>query len=454
MNDTTSKTSTAIFLHGIMELFRKDIPQSVLDKARLSLADYIGVTLAGATVMRDKIERYVQQEQLEPGEIKAIGMDQGMNLKDAVFFNGLNGHALDFDDGTNTGIIHLGSPIFSVLLPLAQKYKVDSTKFLEAAVIGYETSFTMAASIQPTHKELGYHATGTCGVLGISLAVAYMLDFTEEQAQNAFSIACVSATGMLSVLDDHSELKPYNVAKSALLGLISIQMARMGFLGHSDPLGGGRGYLKMMTGEALVDFKQPHLNGTYAIEKTYTKLYAACRYCHPAIEAAITLREKYRIIASEVSAIHVKTYYWAVNKHDHTDISGVSSAKMSIPYGIAVGLIYGKAGLSEYTMEQVKNRTILDLTSKVSVESDDELTAQFPAVTAAVLMLTTKSGQEFMERVDFPKGEPENPMTEKEFTERFIELAVYGGKKREESAEMLEFIKKMDGCMDRLYQYL
>ena len=55
-----------------------------------------------------------------------------------------------------------------------------------------------------------------------------------------------------------------------------------------------------------------------------------------------------------------------------------------------------------------------------------------------------------MERVDFPKGEPENPMTEKEFTERFIELAVYGGKKREESAEMLEFIKKMDGCMDRL----
>ncbi len=59
----------------------------------------------------------------------------------------------------------------------------------------------MAASIQPTHKELGYHATGTCGVLGISLAVAYMLDFTEEQAQNAFSIACVSATGMLSVLD-------------------------------------------------------------------------------------------------------------------------------------------------------------------------------------------------------------------------------------------------------------
>ena len=39
-----------------------------------------------------------------------------MSMNNAVFINGLNGHALDFDDGTNAGIIHLGSPIFSVLL--------------------------------------------------------------------------------------------------------------------------------------------------------------------------------------------------------------------------------------------------------------------------------------------------------------------------------------------------
>ena len=37
----------------------------------------------------------------EPGEITAIGLGRKMNLKDAVFLNGLNGHELDFDDGTN-----------------------------------------------------------------------------------------------------------------------------------------------------------------------------------------------------------------------------------------------------------------------------------------------------------------------------------------------------------------
>ena len=165
------------------------IPGHVIAKARLSLLDYLGVTLAGARGIEDKIANYLKFVNPEPGEITAIGLGRRMNLKDAVFLNGLNGHALDFDDGTNIGIIHLGSPLFSVLLPLAQRYGIDSDKFLKAAIIGYETSFTMAVSIQPGHKEMGYHATGTCGVLGIALAVSSMLDFTREQAANAFSAA-------------------------------------------------------------------------------------------------------------------------------------------------------------------------------------------------------------------------------------------------------------------------
>ena len=53
---------------------------------------------------------------------------------------------------------------------------------------------------------------------------------------------------MLKVLDDGPELKPYNVAKTALLKLISTQMGSAGFVGDPDPLGISSGYLKMMTG--------------------------------------------------------------------------------------------------------------------------------------------------------------------------------------------------------------
>lgn len=445
---------TEQFLNRIYDLFGQEIPDAVIERAKIALLDYIGVTLAGTTGLKDNLERYLCNEELEPGNISAIGMDRKLNMKDAVFLNGLNGHALDFDDGTNTGIIHLGSPIFSVLLPLAQRYDVSGEKFLKAVVIGYETSFTMAVSIQPKHKEMGYHATGTCGVLGIALAVSYMLDYTPQQVKTAFAIACVSATGMLQVLDDGSELKPYNVAKSALLGLISTQMARAGFVGNPDPLGSFRGYLKMMAGDNDLELKEPLMNGTYAIEKSYTKPYAACRYCHPAIEAAIRMKEKYGIMKESVSSIQVSTYYWAVNKHDHTEIPGSASGKMSIPYSVAVGLIYGKAGLSEYDSCHVADKEIAGLAKKVNVLADDKLTRLFPQMTTAIMTLRTKSGECYTERVDHPKGEPENPLTEKEFVDRFIELAVYGGKTEEVANVMIRLVKNMNGSMKELFDFL
>jgi len=436
---------TEKLLHSIGAVAEKEIPKSALDRAKRSLLDYVAVTTAGAKANETKLKKYFADADPEPGNSTLIGMGEKTNLKEAVFLNGLNAHALDFDDGTNTGIIHLGSPIFSVLIPLAEKHHISIDKMLRAAIIGYETSFTMAVSIQPKHKALGYHATGTCGVLGIALAASYLLDFSPAERRNAFAIAAVSATGMLKVLDDESELKPYNVAKSALLGLIATQMAKAGFIGHHDVLGDGRGYLKMMTGSEEIELCEPLLNGTYAIEKSYTKPYAACRYCHPAIETAIKLGKT--VDAQKIQEIVVSTYDLAVSGHEHTDIKGTGSAKMSIPYGVAVGLLEGKAGLIEYDNEHVMNETILDLVKKVHVQTDAEFSAQFPKVQTAVVTIRLKNGKEISEQVDFPKGEPENPMSDIEFKDRFMSLLQYAGRSAAEGSRIIEMCNEESNCV-------
>ena len=417
------------FLNSIKSISKKKIPEAVMVRAKQSLLDYFAVTSAGVKFQEEKINHYFTFAIPENGDFIGIGINKRLALKEAVFLNGLNRHALDFDDGTNSGIIHLGSPIFSLLLPLAQRYDMKIDDMLKAAIIGYEASYTMAVSIQPGHKVLGYHATGTCGVLGAAIAASYMLDFTEAERFQVFATACVSATGMLKVLDDGSELKPYNVAKAALLALTSIQMAKAGFKGHPDPLGGNRGYLKMMTGKEDVELKPVLLNGTYAIQKSYTKPYASCRYTHPSVEAAILLRNKYGLTAEEVERIDIKTYSLAVAGHDHTDIPGSYSAKMSIPYSTAAGLIYGRAGLQEFSEEKVKNSSILELTKKLHVVSDKELSDVFPGIQAAIVEITTKNGI-ISKRVDFPKGEPENPLSDEEFRLRYDELMDYANMDR------------------------
>ena len=421
--EESSMNISELFLTAIDGIWQKNVPPEVMARARRSLLDYLAVTCAGAEFQKDKLDKYFGFAQPEAGAFKAIGLGKNLVLKEAVFLNGLNGHALDFDDGTNSGIIHLGSPIFSLLIPLAQRYQITVDDMLKAAVVGYEASYTMAVSIQPGHKAMGYHATGTCGTLGAALAASYMLGFSDEERFQAFASACVAASGMLKVLDDGSELKPYNVAKTALLSLTALQMAKAGFRGHADPLG-GRGFLKMMTGRDDIALKPVLLNGTYAIMKSYTKPYASCRYTHPSVEAAIHLRN--RVKPEDVERIDIRTYSLAVSGHDHTDIPGSYSAQMSIPYATAAGLIYGKAGLQEFSEEAVKDEGILALTRKIHVVSDEALSAAFPDEQTAIVSIRTKSGV-YTDRVDFPKGEPENPLTDEEFRTRYDGLMDYAG---------------------------
>lgn len=434
------------FLKMIDGVWRKPVPAEVKARAHRSLLDYLAVTCAGAKFQKDKLEKYWEFAQPEVGMFKVIGIGKDLVMKEAVFLNGLNGHALDFDDGTNSGIIHLGSPIFSLLLCLAQRYNKSVDEVLNAAITGYEASYTMAVSIQPGHKALGYHATGTCGTLGATLAAAYMLGFTEEERFQAFGSACVAASGMLKVLDDGSELKPYNVAKTALLSLTALQLGKSGFKGHADPLG-GRGFLKMMTGKDDVELKPVLLNGTYAIMKSYTKPYASCRYTHPSVEAAIHLRNKVK--PEDVDAIEIKTYDLAVTGHDHTDIPGSYSAKMSIPYATAAGLMFGKAGLQEFSEEAVKGIDILNLTKKIKVSADEELSSVFPSIQAAIVKIITKNG-EYTERVDFPKGEPENPLTDSEFRSRYDSLMEYAGVNAEVSNDVFETVYKNNATVNEV----
>ena len=424
------------FLKAIDGIWKAEVPPEVMARAKRSLLDYLAVTCAGAKFQKDKLEKYQQFAQPEEGKFRAIGTGKDLVLKEAVFLNGLNGHALDFDDGTNSGIIHLGSPIFSLLLPLSQRYGTDIEEMLKAAIAGYEASYTMAVSIQPGHKAMGWHATGTCGTLGATIAAAYMLGFSDEERFQAFACACVAAGGMLKVLDDGSELKPYNVAKTALLALTALQMAKSGFKGHADPLG-GRGFLRMMTGKEDVELKPVLLNGTYAIMKSYTKPYASCRYTHPAVEAAIHLRTDVK--PDDVEEIDIRTYDLAVAGHDHTDIPGSYSAKMSIPYATAAGLIYGKAGLQEFSEEAVKGEQILRLTKKIKVTADDELSKVFPGIQAAVVTIHMRDGF-YTDRVDFPKGEPENPLDDREFRDRYDGLMEYAGVEAAVSSEVFNMV--------------
>ncbi len=441
------------FIKNVKQIENEEFTPSLRLRTKCALLDYIGVVFAGLKEYEDKVNTLADSFFDGEGTVYPIGISSPKSLNDAVFLNGLNGHALDFDDGTNAGIIHLGSPLFSVLLALAQKYDFDGEALLKAAVLGYEASFTMAMSIQPTHKQRGYHATGTCGMLGIAMAVSKVLGFNEEETKRAVSTAALSATGSLKVLEDSSQLKPYNVAKAALLGLIATQMAKAGFLVADDCFSGFTGFLSQMYGSEDVELVSSKLNGTLAIEKAYIKPYAACRYTHPSIDIAKDLRGE-GINPDDIEKRKRKTYSLAVKKHDHTEILGSASAKMSIPYNFAVTFITGKTGMDAFTNDCLDSEAVKSLTKKVCVEEDDLMTRLFPNKTIATVEIITKDGKTYEGRSELPKGEPENPLTLEETVEKFTSLAIYGGKTKGEAEKIVDAVFNIETKLPELLELL
>ena len=172
---------TTNFLKSIDDIRKRQISAKVITRTKQSLLDYLAVTCAGAAFQKEKIKKYFSFSQPETGKFKAIGTRKNLALKEAVFLNGLNAHALDFDDGTNSGIIHLGSPIFSVLIPLSQQYEIKIDDMLKAAIIGYETSYTMAVSIQPGHKQEVTTLPEPVGYWGRRLRLAICLGFQRKR---------------------------------------------------------------------------------------------------------------------------------------------------------------------------------------------------------------------------------------------------------------------------------
>lgn len=426
-------------LNLVCSIKYEDIPASALNKLRECLADTIGVTFAGASDLRPKEEELLHLLDDGAEVISPIGFTKRTSLPNAILINGLSAHFLELDDGVRYGVIHPSAPIFSALIPVAIVKNVLWEQFVLGAICSYEIAIRIASAMQPSHYSRGYHPTATCCTLGVAVGVAVMLGFSKEEIKDGFGAATISACGTLKVLEDVSELKPYNCAKAALMGYYSAMMGKAGFKSPNNPLQGDTGFLSMMAD----GFDEERLVGKsekFAIEKVYLKPYASCRHTHPEIEACFMIRQNPGFIFENIDKVKVTTYKGVIGKHDFRDIYGESSARMSIPYSVAIALKTGMAGIAEFTEPYVSDKTILDLTQKIDVVPDDALSKLVPDKRVAIVDVWMIDGKVLSATVEYPKGEPENPLTLEENMTKFISMTSHARLSNEKSLSIFNEI--------------
>lgn len=405
------------FVDFIYELAQNKVLETDLVQARKCFADYIGVTVGGAKISKEKVKNYVESNE---GKYSVFGYSEKVSLNSAVMLNAYNSHVLELDDGHRVAMMHLAAPIFSGLLSVGEKNQCTLREILKSAVIGYEVSIRLASAIQPSHKKKGFHATGTCGTVGCALAIASLLKYNKKEMLNVLCAAATSAAGLLEAITGKSEQKPYNIANAANAGVNAALFGKY-FCGPKDILGGERGFIKNMSDEYDMNLLIQKQN-RMAIHGIYMKPYAACRHCHAPIEAALKLADEKEFNVKNIESVVVDTYDLAVYGHEHKKIEGVNSAKMSIPYSVAAALIHHKAGLEMFCQEMIYDEKIIGLTNKVMVKENEELSKLVPNKRSAIVTVNYLDGTRETARVDYPKGEPENPIDKQELSDKFYSL--------------------------------
>ena len=423
--------TTEAFIEGI-EKKSLEIPYNVMQQARKVLLDYLGVLVGGIKYLEEKHPELIPSSPSES------------------FLHGFAAHVLELDDGHRHGMIHLGASIVSAVLDVAKRDKLNSDDVLRGIVLGYEAAVRCARAIQPGHKERGYHVSGTCGTIGSALGVAFACGFNREQIKPTLACAVSSAAGVLEIQEQASELKPYNVGRAAMAGVFAAQVGKLAMPGPDDILGGKRGFLAALTGTPKPEFLTDFTNDDYAITGIYQKVHAACRHCHPAIDAILDLRNDLRFELEDVEKIEVHTYKLAVGSHDHIDIKGISSAKLSAPFSVALALVKGSAGYADFNDRNLQDYWIKNITRKVKVIEDEELTQRSPGVRGARVTLYLKKGGVFEAQCLFPKGEPENPLVQEELESKFRRLATYGGLSASVCDEVITELYKEDFSINKI----
>lgn len=130
---------TEHFLTVLMNMRTKKMSQSVNQKARECLLDYLGVTIGGKRCLQDR-----HSDLLESLSDKSV-------VDFAILF-GFCAHELELDDGHRLGMIHLGASIITAVLVAAKEEKLSADDVLCGIVMGYEAAVRCARAIQPGHK--------------------------------------------------------------------------------------------------------------------------------------------------------------------------------------------------------------------------------------------------------------------------------------------------------------
>ncbi|MEX2467303.1 MAG: MmgE/PrpD family protein [Gemmatimonadota bacterium] len=358
--------------------------------------------------VRDWLGSYVAGSSASTGRIlDAYGADAG-DLESRTFLAAALSHVTETDDLHRSSVTHPGCVVVPVALLLGRHLEARGHAILRAVLAGYDVMTRIGEALGPAHYRT-FHNTATAGVFGSAAAAASLLDLSEDRWVWALGSAGTQAAGLWQFNDEGAMSKPLHAGHAASAGLRAALLAAKGLTGAEAILEGDKGLFQALCPDARPDAVLADTLG-WKLPETSMKPYPCCRHVHPAIDAALQLREA--LGDTRPAEVRVESYPAALDVTDRPAPRTPHEARFSMQYAVASTLLHGRPGLETFEAGAIDDGRVRDLLTHVTVGTDDSLAAAYPKRWGAHVSVVGNDGVRHRVVRESAAGDPDQPLDE------------------------------------------
>lgn len=395
-----------------------DLPPEVVKQAKVFLLDSVGCAYAAykEDPKKAKIAARVASS-FGPGSALVINGDM-THPAAAALANGILTNAADNDDTHKRALVHIGSVVMPGALAAAMAKQVDARELLVSLVVGYEVTARVGMAVMPTHYRF-WHSTATNGTFGAAAAAARAWQMSAGQVRTVLGFAGTQAAGLNTFFESGDDSKSVHPGKAAMNGILSALLTDFGATSPPDIFEHPKGYLAAYSLEPKPESLTAGLGQTWEILQNGFKFYPSILASHSPIGATLEILSKGGIQPSDVARVEVRTYATVKSHFSSKHIRNSMASRLSVPYCVAAALVDGEITQKQFSAERFNDPTIREMLAKVEILADDELTPLYPEKFPARVVIHLNDGQQREATFMYPKGDPNNPLSEEELIKKF-----------------------------------
>ena len=409
-----------------LKLKYEDLPENVVTEVKRYLYDSVGCAYGGYHTKDVNILKDIYADMGGKKEATLLGFGDKMPAVNATLVNSLMVRALDFNDIYWKEDPSHPSDLIPAALAVGEMVDASMKEVIVAIVLAYEFEQRMCLFAVPGVRERKWHhATLTQFVSPIvagrllGLTVDQMVMAIGINGSHNHTIGCPTA-GKLTMMKN--TVDPMAVQS----GVFAALMAQKGYSGTEAVFEGKEGFMDVFGPDWDNDQLLGGLGETFKILECSMKAFPTEALTHTHISATLNVVRGNNISYDQIEEVTVTSIARACDilfdAHKYRPESR-ETADHSLPYCIAAALVDHEITTDSFSDEKLKDKRIWSVIDKIKGVASEEFEKMFPAKQPSKVVVKTTDGKEYSEYLEYPKGDPREPMTMDDLTAKFNALS-------------------------------